>query len=164
MARRQVSMNEIVEMVYQWHQGRSIQGIERSFGTDRKTIRKYVRLAQAIGVCRGTPLPEAADLIGRMKALGDGRMLRKPPRTPARDLILPHRQWIEEKLRDSRMTAKQVWRLLREEKGVQTGYCTVKRYLRAEFQFGAPPVTVRLEVEPGSQAQVDLGMGMMVDL
>ena len=47
MARRQVSMNEIVEMVYQWHQGRSIQGIERSFGTDRNTIRKYVRLAQA---------------------------------------------------------------------------------------------------------------------
>jgi len=164
MARRQVSMNEIVEIVYQWHQGRSIQGIERSFGTDRKTIRKYVRLAQAIGVCRGTPLPEVGELIGGMKALGDGRMLRKPPRTPARALILPHRQWIEEKLQDSRMTAKQVWRLLREEKGVQTGYCTVKRYLRAEFQFGTPPVTVRLEVEPGSQAQVDFGyVGMMMD-
>ncbi len=82
MARRQVSMSEIVEIVYQWHRGRSIQGIERSFGTDRKTIRKYVRLAQAAGVCRDKPFPEGAELIGRMKALGDGGMLRKPPRTP----------------------------------------------------------------------------------
>ena len=164
MARRQVSMNEIVEMVYQWYQGRSIQGIERSFGTDRKTIRKYVRLAQAAGICRDRPFPEGTELIGRMKALGDGGTLRKPPRTPARELILPHREWIEEKLQDSRITAKQVWRLLREEKGVQTAYCTVKRYLRAEFQFGVSPVTVRLEVEPGSQAQVDFGyVGRMVD-
>ena len=164
MARRQVSMNEIIEIVYQWHQGKSIQGIERSFGTDRKTIRKYVRLAQAAGVCRESPFPEGAELIGRMKALGDGRLFRKPPKTPARELILPHRDWIEEKLQDSRMTAKQVWRLLREEKGIQTAYCTVKRCLRAEFQFGVPPVTVRLEVEPGSQAQVDFGyVGMMVD-
>jgi transposase len=164
MARRQVSMNEIVEMVYQWYQGRSIQSIERSFGTDRKTIRKYVRLAQAAGIYRDRPFPEGAELIGRMKSLGDGGTLRKPPRTPARELILPHRKWIEEKLQDSRITAKQVWRLLREEKGVQTAYCTVKRYLRAEFKFGAPPVTVRLEVEPGSQAQVDFGyVGRMVD-
>jgi hypothetical protein len=59
MARRQVSMNEIVEMVYQWHQGRSIQGIERSFGTDRKTIRKYVRLAQ-VGFA-DKAFPEEAD-------------------------------------------------------------------------------------------------------
>ncbi len=164
MARRQVSMNEIVEIVYQWHQGRSIQGIERSFGTDRKTIRKYVRLAQAAGICRDKPFPEEAELIGRMKAVGDGGTLRKPPRTPAREVILPHREWIEEKLQDPRITAKQVWRLLREEKGVQTAYCTVKRYLRAEFEFGVPPVTVRLEVEPGSQAQVDFGyVGKMVD-
>ena len=164
MARRQVSMNEIVEMVYQWHQGKSIQGIERSFGTDRKTIRKYVRLAQAVGVCRGKPFPEGAQLIGRMKSLGDGKMLRKLPKTPATELIAAHREWIEEKLQDSQMTAKQVWRLLREEKGIRTGYCTVKRYLRAEFEFGVAPVTVRLEVAPGSQAQVDFGyVGMMVD-
>jgi hypothetical protein len=86
-------------------------------------------------------LPEGVELIGKMKALGGGTMLRKPPKTPARELIAAHREWIEEKLQDSQMTAKQVWRLLREEKGIRTGYCTVKRYLRAEFQFGSPPVT-----------------------
>jgi len=62
------------------------------------------------------------------------------------------------------MTAKQVWRLLLEETDLQVSYCTVKRYLRTQFQFGAPAVTVRLEVEPGTQAQVDFGYAaLMVD-
>jgi len=99
--------------------------------------------------------------MGRINALIE----RLPHReTPVQDLITPHRDWIEGLLKDPRMTAKQVWRLLKEEKGISMGYCTMKRYLRSQFQFGASPVTVRLEVEPGSQAQVDLGyVGKMTD-
>ncbi len=79
-------------------------------------------------------------------------------------MIVPHREWIEERLKVPEITAKQIWRLFKEERGIEVGYCTMKRYLKAEFQFGAPFVTVRIEVEPGSQAQVDLGYaGMMVD-
>jgi transposase len=155
-------MNEIAEIVYQWHQGKSIQGIERSFGTDRKTIRKYVRLAQETGVCRGRPFPQEEELIGGMKTLG--KKVWPAPKTPAKDLIVVHRQWIEELFKDTRMTAKQAWRLLKEQKGLRVGYCTLKRYLRAEFQFGIAPATVRMEVEPGSQAQVDFGyVGLMKD-
>ena len=33
-------MNEVVEIIYQWHQGNTIKGIKRSLGFDRKTIRK----------------------------------------------------------------------------------------------------------------------------
>jgi transposase len=154
-------MNEIVEMIYQWHQGGSIKSIERSLGFDRKTIRKYVKWAQNVGVQRGESFPEEADLIGRIKALTDSSLLRE---TPVRDLISPHHGWIEGVIKDPMVTAKQVWRLFREEKGIGVSYCTMKRYLRARFQFGAPTVTVRIEVEPGSQAQVDLGYaGMMVD-
>lgn len=163
MARRQVSMNEIVEILYQWHQGKSIQGIERSFGTDRKTIRKYVRLGQGAGVCRGKPFPEESELARRIKTFGE-KMWRKTVKAPARELIIPHREWIEELLKDSRITAKQVWRLLREAKGIRVGYCTLKRYLRAEFHYGVAPITIRLETEPGQQAQVDFGyVGMMRD-
>ncbi len=63
MARRQVSMNEIIEMIYQWHQGKSIKGIERSFGIDRKTVHKYVRLVQSIRVYQEAPLSRG-DRIG----------------------------------------------------------------------------------------------------
>lgn len=161
MARRQVSMNEIIEMIYQWHQGGSIKSIERSLGFDRKTIRKYVKWAQNVGVQRGESFPEETDLIGRIKALTDSSLLRE---APVRDLIRPHDDWIEGVIKDPMVTAKQVWRLFREEKGIGVSYCTMKRYLRARFQLGAPAVTVRIEVEVGSQAQVDLGYaGMMVD-
>ena len=67
MARRQVTMNEIVEMIYQWHQGAGFKGIRRSLGFDRNTIRKYVRLAREVGVCRGAPFPEESDLVRRLK-------------------------------------------------------------------------------------------------
>ncbi len=160
MARRQVSMSEIVEILYQWHQGKSIQGIERSFGTDRKTIRKYVRLGQAVGLRREESFPQESELAAKIRDMSSGTVRE----TPARDRILPHREWIEELLKDAQIRAKQVWRLLEEVKGVRVGYCTVKRYLRAEFGYREPAVTVRMEVEPGSQAQVDFGyVGKMID-
>ncbi len=44
MARREVTMNEIVEIVYQWHKGAGVKAISRSLGFDPKTVRRYVRL------------------------------------------------------------------------------------------------------------------------
>jgi transposase len=161
MARRLVTMNEIVEMIYQWHHGKSLKGIQRSLGVDRNTVRKYIEMAQAAGVRSQEPFPEETELIGRIKALTDTSVHRE---RPAQDLILPYRDWIEGLLKAPHMTAKQVWRLFKEEKGISIGYCTMKRYLRSQFQFGAPAVTVRMEVDPGSQAQVDLGyVGKMAD-
>jgi transposase len=157
-------MNEIVEMIYQWHQGAGFKGIRRSLGFDRKTIRKYIRLAQAAGVQRGSPFPQEGELIHRLREVQAPALLRE---TPGQDQIRVHREWIEGLLRGAEkeeITAKQVWRLFREKTGLLIGYCTMKRYLRAQFQLGAPPGTVRLEVAPGSQAQVDFGSaGMMVD-
>lgn len=165
MARRQVFMNEIVEMIYQWHQGAGFKGIRRSLGFDRNTIRKYVRLAQAAGVRRGSPFPLEGDLINRLKEAQTSVLLRE---TPGQDQIRTHHEWIAGLFREGEgkedLTAKQVWRLFRERTGLPIGYSTMKRYLGAQFQLGAPPVTVRLEVEPGSQAQVDFGRaGMMMD-
>jgi transposase len=158
-------MNEIVEMIYQWHQGVGFKGIRRSLGFDRNTIRKYVRLAQAAGVQRGSPFPPEGEMVNRLKEAQVSALLRE---TPGQDQILGHREWIEGLLREGEgkeeITAKQIWRLFRERTGLPIGYCTMKRYLRSQFQLGSPPVTVRLEVEPGSQAQVDFGgAGMMVD-
>jgi len=154
-------MNEIIEMIYQWHQGAGFKSIRRSLGFDRKTIRKYVELAQSVGVSRGESFPEETELVEKLKGLGHRGLLRE---TPVKDLITPYRDWIEGLLQHREMTAKQVWRLFREQTGLPVSYWTMKRYLGTQFQFGVSPVTVRLEVEPGSQAQVDLGYaGMMMD-
>jgi transposase len=118
-------------------------------------------MAQGVGVCREEPFPEESVLITRLKALNDRGLLRE---SPVRDRIIPYRARIKEWLDHPDMTAKQVWRLFREETDLGVSYWTMKRYLRSEFQLGVPAVTVRLEVEPASQAQVDFGYcGMMLD-
>jgi transposase len=161
MARREVTMNEVVEIIYQWHQGAGFKQIHRSLGFHRKTIRKYVELAQQAGVSRGGPFPEESELVARLNPLTDSPLLRERPR---QDILAPHEEWFKQLLKDDQMTAKQAWRLFRERTGATVSYCTLKRYLRAQFQFGAPRATVRLEVMPGSQAQVDFGYaGRMID-
>lgn len=154
-------MNEVVEIIYQWHQGLGIKAIRRSLGFDRETIRKYIRLAQEAGVARGETFPQESDLVQQLKNIQNTGLLRE---TPGQDLLKPHRDWISGLLKHESMTSKQVWRLFQEKTGLEIGYCTVKRYLRTELNFGCRPVTVRLEVAPGSQAQVDFGyVGMMRD-
>jgi transposase len=161
MARREVTMNEIVEIIYQWHQGAGFKEIHRSLGFHRKTIRKYVELGQAAGISRGTPFPEESELVAKLNSLTDSPLLRE---TPVQDLLSPHQEWFKQLLKSENMTAKQVWRLFREQTESTASYSTVKRYLRARFQFGAPRNTVRMEVLPGSQAQVDFGYaGLMIE-
>ena len=92
-------MNEIVEMIYQWHQGSGFKMIRRSLGFDRKTIRKYVHFAQMTGVTRDSPFPEESALITRLKEVTSLGLLRE---TPARDLLAPHRDWMAEMIKQVR--------------------------------------------------------------
>ena len=155
-------MNEVVETIYQWHKGMKIQNISRSLGLDRKTVRKYVRIAGSLGIAQGGPAPDEQDLVGKLKGLLSAQACSFE--TPALDLITRHRDEIEKLLDDKEMTGKQVWRLLRENHGIRVGYSTIKRYLRSEFAFGRTKATVRIETPPGEEAQVDFGYaGLMND-
>jgi len=77
MERRGVTMNEIIEMIYQCYQGAGFKSIWRSLGFDRKTIRKYVELAQSVGVSRGGSFPEETELVEKLKGLGHRGLLRE---------------------------------------------------------------------------------------
>ena len=57
-------MNEVVETIYQWHKGMKIQHISRSLGLDRKTVRKYVRIAGTLGISQGGPTPDELEIVG----------------------------------------------------------------------------------------------------
>ena len=52
MGRKEFSVDELVEVLHQWHMGRSITQIKHSVGIDRKTIRKYIGLAGGNGFSR----------------------------------------------------------------------------------------------------------------
>jgi transposase len=153
-------MNEVVETIYQWHTGMKIQHISLSLGLDRKTVRKYLGMARSLGITRERPLPDEQELVMRLKDVREHLSYERP----ALDLIAPHREQIEAWLADTNMTGKQVWRLLKEVHGIAVGYTTIKRYLRKEFSFGRTKATVRMETDPGEEAQVDFGyMGLMYD-
>lgn len=161
MARRNVEMNEIIEVIYHWHKGNTIKGIKRSLKVDRKTIRKYIHMAQQLGVRREEPLPEEQELIKGLRLLSHSASSYE---TPAIDSIGVHRDQISRWLEEKDITAKQIWRLLKEEHELSIGYSSVKRYLKREFDFRAPKVTVRIETPPGQEAQVDFGYaGLMYD-
>ena len=49
MARREILMEELIEVHYQWHMGRNISQIKRSLGMAWKNIRKCVELAEKQG-------------------------------------------------------------------------------------------------------------------
>jgi len=56
MARRQVSMTRCRNHLSMASR-KSVKGIERSFGVDRKTVRKYVALLNPLGFYRDRPFP-----------------------------------------------------------------------------------------------------------
>lgn len=152
-------MNEVVETIYQWHKGMKIQQIGLSLDLDRKTVRKYVGMARALGIAQGGPLPDEQELASRLK---DAQSVAYD--TPAFDRVDRYREEIKELLEDKEMTAKQVWRLLKERHKIDVGYTTIKRYLRSQFSYGRTKATVRIETPPGQEAQVDFGYaGLMYD-
>ena len=152
-------MNEVVETIYQWHKGMKIQHISLSLDLDRKTVRKYIGMARCVGIVQGGPLPDEQELVGKLKGVQT-----VPYDTPARDRVAEYKDEIKKLLEDKEMTAKQVWRLVRENHGIDVGYTTIKRYLRSEFSYGSTKATVRIETPPGQEAQVDFGYaGLMFD-
>lgn len=124
MARRRIEVNEIVEIIYHWHKGNTIRGIKRALGFDRKTIRKYIQIAQDLGVKRGEDFPDEQELIKAFKSADKSACLYE---SPAMDCIVPYGWQIEKWLKERDMTAKQIWRLLKEDYGLTVGYSTVKR-------------------------------------
>jgi len=162
MARRVIHMNEVMEVLYQWHQGAGIKRITRSLGYDRKTVRRYVQAGLNAGLKREAPFPDEQEMLGRLKAVLDNSATVR--QTPAKEKLRGYRDEIAKFLTEKDMTAKQIMRLLVERHDLKVSYASVLRYVAGEFNLGRPEATVRLETEPGDEAQVDFGyVGRMRD-
>jgi len=145
-------MIEISEALYQWQQGRSKSKIAESLGISRPTLRSYLNLAITSGLTVASSTEEVAVIARTVQAaVANGRIFS----TPVRDAISLHEERIKTLLSEPDMTAKQIWRLLKEE-GHSFSETSIKRYVR-RLNPAQPTVTVRLEVPAGSQAQVDFG-------
>jgi transposase len=131
--------------------GASQREIERFTGVDRKTIRRYARLANSPGVATG-----AEGILGqipppRPPALG----MTPSPLTPS--ACEPHRVWIEAQVKLGR-NAVAIYQDLVEAHGFAHQYNSVKRFV-AGLKARAPERFDVLEFLPGEEAQVDYGQG-----
>ena len=160
MARRNVRMEEYLELVYQWHRGRSIRQIRDSLQISRKTIRKYLRLFMARGLSREKLLPPQEELARMVASVVQVAVFEQP----ARERIRLYHQQIQEWLEQPDMTIQQVQRLLEEQHELKVSYMSVYRYVRSHIVPLCKPVTVRMHSPAGEQGQVDFGYaGLMQD-
>lgn len=158
MAFREVRVFEIREMLRLWLGGEGLRSIARLAVVDRKTVRRYVEVAQELGL----------DSEGGEDQLTDeflGRVVERvrPHRTDGHGeawrLLDGHRGQLSEWLVEEELTVVKAHELL-ERRGMVVPQRTLHRYALEELGVGrsARASTVRVnDGEPGDELQVDFG-------
>jgi transposase len=163
MAFREVGMFEVREVLRLWLANEGYRSIERLAQLDRKTVRRYVEAAVAVGLDRAEGEDQLTDLfMGRVveavrphRVDGHGRAWRV--------LVGRHDDiacWVDDDL-----TAVKIHELL-GRRGIWVPLRTVQRYV-AEVcgRTRGQGETVRIvDGEPGDELQVDFGrLGLLFD-
>lgn len=147
MARREIRMEELVEMLSQWHAGRRINQIKRSVGIARKTIRKYIKLAQNCGFSRDKEIQDYQyylEMAGRIQ-----KELRTPlDSSPSYKKTALYQSTIAKLLSKKYMTPKQVYRILKRDYEYPLSYSSFNRYIRIKYPK-KPTCYIRIEVRAG---------------
>ena len=135
--------------------GTAQREIERRTGVDRKTIRRYQRLANSPGVATGAESADGQTPPPRPPAPAPGYGQGNPRVTPS--ACAPHRGWIESQVQLGR-NAQAIYQDLVDRFGFSHRYNSVKRFVAA-LKARAPERYDVLEFRPGEEAQVDYGQG-----
>jgi transposase len=149
VAGRRSPVTDIREILRRLHLGEPDRRIARDLNVSRNTVAHYRLWASRHGVLHDSQVPEAATLAALLE--------RAPTERP------PHEQSLVEPLRERVLAlhargveGQAIWQLLVEEHGFTGSYSSVKRFLRRAAPTLAQ-ATLRIEVEPGAEAQVDFG-------
>ena len=161
MSDKEYMVIEIVDVLRRQKAGDKISAIARSTGMDRKTARKYIRIAEEMGLgseCMN--IEEVAYAVFREIHGNDSG-----GDVNTRDnILLPHKESIAEWLEHENLTLTKVhMKLLRS--GVETSYSSLYRFVQEHIGMLGNRGTVRMaETEPGEVAEVDFGrLGYLFD-
>src|SRR6266536_3597422 len=164
VAFREVGVHEVREVLRLWLRGEGFRSVARLSRVDRKTVRRYVAVAQECGL----------DRAGGEEQLGDGLLSAvaervRPHRADGHGeswaLLAAHHARFKELL-EAGLTVVRAGELLARE-GVVVPERTLHRYALEVLGHGrGRKPTVRVaDCEPGSECQVDFGkMGLLDDL
>lgn len=159
MAYRELTMIDVREVLRRWQSRQSIKSIARGTRVDRKTIRRYVAAAKALGIEATTELSD-----GVVHGVAQHVQARpQPSPSEAHKTLTAQRErltkWFEEGLHLTRVHA------LLARDGIEVTYASLRRFAVSELGWGKRAATVRLE-DPaaGQEAQIDFAeMGRVHD-
>lgn len=161
MAYREVTMVEVKEVLRQWLAGVGKKKIAARIGLDPKTVRRYVRAAEACELAAGQG-PDALtdEILNAVVATLAGTPTRQHGEAWQR--CQEQRAVIEQKL-GAGVRLSKVRRLLLRD-GVDIPYSTLHRFAAVELGFGRKAATVPVvDGKPGEELQVDTGWMMMLE-
>jgi transposase len=162
MGYREVSVVEIKEVLRRWLRGEGLRAIDRNTGVDRKTVRRYVEAAKAVGVVAGGDESQLSDgVIGLVCVMV--RPERPRGHGSAWERIDAHAETVKGWVKDDLTLVK--IQILLARRGVEVPYRTLHRWAVANAGYGRRQATVRVaDGEPGVECQVDFGrMGLVAD-
>lgn len=156
MAGRMLSVVNVREIIRHLREAESGRNISKALGINERTVSKYRELAEKHGLLKGElPDMRAVDALLKEKSL----IVPKPNQISK---AAPFHQTIE-KLLVENCSAQVIFDRLRNNHGFDGSYDSVKRYVRG-IKRKNPEAFIRMEVDPGQEAQVDFGTcGLMYD-
>jgi transposase len=159
---REVSVIEVREVLRAWLSGVGLRTVAAQAGVDRKTVRRYVAAAEAVGVVRGGDAGQLSDeVLGAVVTAV--RPVRPEGRGTAWQLLLSQREqitlWV-----GLGLTVVKIGDLLARQ-GVVVPYRTLHRFCVECCGFGRSTATVRVaDGDPGVECQIDFArMGLIDD-
>ncbi len=155
MAYREVTVEEIKEVLRRWLSGEAIRSICRQGVADRKTARRYVGAARECGLDRGDAAPALSEellcaVVARLQPV------RARVHGSGWERCTAERDFIAQRLKGGLRLTK-IRRLLRR-RGVDIPYATLWRFASGELGFGQTRATMPVaDCGPGEEVQVDTG-------
>lgn len=165
MSYKRITTMDIYEIIRRWHDNQSITHIANTLDYDRKTVRKYIYHAKANGIKRDQPLPEKEQVISLMQE----SIQPNKRQAHAQQVFEPYLQEITDLVthKDNSLKLKQTYEVVcqRHDLFSRASYPTFTRFVKAHLSTIFPQKsTCRIEVEPGSEVQIDYGkMGLLYD-
>jgi hypothetical protein len=160
---REVGVHEVREVLRLWLRGEGFRSVARLARVDRKTVRRYVAVAQACGLDRAGGEGQLGDEL--LSAVAERvRPHRADGHGASWALLAAHHARFKELL-DAGVTVVKAGELLARE-GVVVPERTLHRYALEVLGHGrGRKPTVRVaDCEPGAECQVDFGkMGLLYD-
>ena len=162
MAFREVMVTEVREVLRAWLAGNGLRRVAEQAGVDRKTARRYVQAAEAVGLVRESGQAQLTDeLIGQV--VQEVRPARPGGYGEAWQTLEPWTEQVTGWVRNG-LTIVKIGVLL-ERHGVPVPYRTLHRFATERCGYGRGRTTVPVaDGEPGAECQLDFGrMGLVYD-